>query len=163
MSEPASTESSPPSSIVVRIVADHVRAIEALAATSAKSLDYATLLSSYENAISLTCVLHSSENLTDRFATLPTKNEDLVLEQDTAIADHNTLTAQVTQLEAQLMQTLALANVPTNLLPTSCTGQTDPKKFTVEDRGKLWSFLALLHLRLIDCPTVFANEQSKFR
>jgi hypothetical protein len=80
MSEPASTGSSPPSSVIVRIVANHVRAIQALAAASADSLDHATLRSSYENAISLTHALHSSENLTDRFTTLATENEDLTLE-----------------------------------------------------------------------------------
>jgi hypothetical protein len=65
MSEPTSTGSSPLSSIIMRIIADHIRTIEALAAASTDSLDHATLHSSYENAISLTCALHSSENLTD--------------------------------------------------------------------------------------------------
>jgi hypothetical protein len=83
----ASTESTPQSSVIVRIVADHVRAIEALAAASVDSLDHTMLYSSYENAISLAHALHSSENLTNRFTTLATKNEDLALEQDTAIAD----------------------------------------------------------------------------
>jgi hypothetical protein len=87
------TESTPQSSVVVRIVADHVRAIEALAAASADSLDHTTLHSSYENAISLARTLHSSENLTDRFTALATENEDLTLERDAAIADRNTLTA----------------------------------------------------------------------
>jgi hypothetical protein len=163
MSEPASTESSPPSSIVVRIVADHVRAIEALASTSAHSLDHAMLLSSYENAVSLTRTLHSSENLTNQFTALATENEDLALEQDTTIADHNTLTSQVTQLEAQLTQTLALANGTTNPSTASHKGQTDPEKFTGEDRGKLRSFVALLHLRLIDHPGQFPNKQAKLR
>jgi hypothetical protein len=76
----ASTELTPQSSVVVRIVADHVRAVEALAAASADSLDHATLPSSYENAISLARALHSSENLTDRFTALATENEDLALE-----------------------------------------------------------------------------------
>jgi hypothetical protein len=163
MSEPASSESSPLASIIIRIVADHTRAIEALATTSADSLDHAMLLSSYENAISLTRTLHSSENLTDQFATLATENEDLALERDAAIADHNTLTARVTQLEAQLAQTLALANVATNSSPACRKGQTDPEKFTGEDRSKLRSFVALLHLRLIDRPREFPNEQSKLR
>jgi hypothetical protein len=86
----------------VRIVADHIHAIKALAAASVDSLDHTTLRSSYENAISLAHALHSSENLTDRFTALATKNEDLALERDAAIADRNTLTARVTQLEAQL-------------------------------------------------------------
>jgi hypothetical protein len=145
----------------VRIVADHVRAIQALAAASMDSLDHATLRSGYENAISLTRVLHSSENLTDRLTTLATENEDLTLEWHAAIADRNTLTARVTQLEAQLAQTLALANVATNSSTTGRKGQTDPEKFTGEDRSKLRSFVALLHLRLIDCPREFPNEQSK--
>jgi hypothetical protein len=127
MSEPAPTEPSPPASIVIRIIADHARAIEALAAASADSLDHATLLSSYKNAISLAHTLHSSENLTDRFATLATENEDLTLERDTTVADHNTLTARVTQLKAQLAQTLALANVATNSSPAGRKGQTAPK------------------------------------
>jgi hypothetical protein len=161
MSEPASTESSPPSSVIVRIIANHVRAIEALAATSADSLDYATLRSSYKNAISLARALYSSENLTDRFAALATENEDLILERDAAIADHNTLTARVTQLEAQLVQTLALTNIATNSSTAGLKGQTDPEKFTGEDRTKLRSFVALLHLHLIDCPGEFPNEQLK--
>jgi hypothetical protein len=122
MSEPAPTEPSPPASVIIRIIADHARAIEALAATSTDSLDHATLLSSYENAISLARTLHSSENLTDRFAPLATENEDLALERDAAVADHNTLTARVTQLEAQLAQTLALANVATTSSPASRKG-----------------------------------------
>jgi hypothetical protein len=65
MSEPAPTEPSPPASVVVRIIADYARAVEALAAASADSLNHTTLLSSYENAISLVRTLHSSENLTD--------------------------------------------------------------------------------------------------
>jgi hypothetical protein len=163
MSEPATTESSPPSSVIVRIVADHVRAVEALAAASTNSLDHATLLSSYENAISLARTLHSSKNLTDQFATVATENEDLALERDATVADHNTLTARVTQLEAQLAQTLALTKVATNSSPACLKGQTDPEKFTGEDRGKLRSFVALLRLCLIDCPGEFPNEQSKLR
>jgi hypothetical protein len=147
----------------MRIVTDHIHAIEALAAALADSLDHATLRSSYENAISLTRTLHSSENLTDRFAAVATEKEDLALESDAAIADRNTLTARVTQLEAYLVQTLALANVATNSSPAGRKGQTDPEKFTGEDRGKLRSFVALLRLRLIDCPGEFLNEQSKLR
>jgi hypothetical protein len=140
----ASTESTPQSSVVVRIVTDHVRAIKALTTTSVDSLNHATLHSSYENAISLTRTLHSSKNLTDRFTALANKNEDLALEQDAAVTDRNTLTTQVTQLDAQLTQTLALANVTTNLSTAGCKGQMDPEKFTGEDCGKLRSFVALL-------------------
>jgi hypothetical protein len=96
----ASTESTPQSLVIVRIVANHIRAIEALTAASMDSLDHATLHSSYENTISLTRALHSSENLTDRFTTLATENEDLALERDAAITDRNTLTTWVTQLKA---------------------------------------------------------------
>jgi uncharacterized protein (DUF3084 family) len=122
MPAPPSTESSPPSSVVVRIVADHIHAVEALATASADSLDHATLRSSDENAISLARALHSSENLTDRFAALATEHEHLALERDAAIADRNALTARVTQLEAQLMQTLALATAATNSSPTGRKG-----------------------------------------
>jgi hypothetical protein len=121
------------------------------------------LHSSYENMINLTHTLHSSENLTDQFATLVTENKDLALEHDTAITDCNVLTAWVMQLEAQLMQSLALVTTTTNALPTGHKGQTNPKKFTGEDRGKLRSFVALLHLQLIDCPREFPSKQSKLR
>jgi hypothetical protein len=165
MSEPAPTTSklSPPAFVIVRIIADPVQAIEALTAASTDSLDHATLRSRYENAINLTCVLHSSKNLSDRFTAPVTENEDLALERDAAIADRNVLTTRVIQLEAQLTQTLALVTAGTNSLPASCKGQTDPEKFTGEDRGKLRSFVALLHLRLIDCPGEFLTEQSKLR
>jgi hypothetical protein len=159
----ASTESTPQSSIIVRIIADHIRAVEALATASTDSLDHAMLHSSYENAISLAHALHSSENLTDRFTSLANENEDLALERDTTIADPNTLTTRVTQLEAQLTQTLALANVATNSSTTGRKGQMDPEKFTGEDHGKLRSFVALLRLRLIDRPREFLNEQVKLR
>jgi hypothetical protein len=152
-----------PSPVIVRIVSDDAHAIEALATASADSLDHATLRSSYENAINLARALHSSENLTDRFTALVTENEDLTLERDAAVADRNALTARVTQLEAQLMQTLALATAATNSWPAGRKGQTDPEKFTGEDRGKLRSFVALLRLRLIDRPGEFPSEQSKLR
>jgi hypothetical protein len=163
MSEPipTTTESSPLSSIIVRIIADHIHAIEALAATFANSLDYIMLHTSYENAINLARTLHSSENLTNRFAMLAAENEDLALERDAAITDCNALTTQVTQLEAQLMQTLTLATATTNPSPAGCKGQTDPKMFTRDDRSKLRSFVAVLHLYLMDHPREFPNEQSK--
>jgi hypothetical protein len=152
-----------PPPIIVRIISDHTRTVEVLAAASVDSLDHATLCSSYENAINLARALHCSENLTDRFAALVTKNEDLVLERDAAIADRNTLTARVTQLEAQLAQTLTLTNVATSSSPAGRKGQTDPEKFTGEDCSKLRSFMALLRLHLIDRPGEFPNEQSKLR
>jgi hypothetical protein len=76
MSEPtsATTESSPPSSIIMKIIADHIHAIEALAAASANSLDHAMLRTSYDNAINLARTLHCSENLTDRFTALAAEN-----------------------------------------------------------------------------------------
>jgi hypothetical protein len=73
------------------------------------------------------------------------------------------LTAQVTQLEAQLAQTLTLTNITTNVLTTSHKGQTDPKKFTGEDCSKLRSFMALLQLHLIDCHGEFLNEEAKLQ
>jgi hypothetical protein len=87
------------SPIIMRIVSNHTHAIEALAAASADSLNHATLHSSYENTINLAHALHSSENLTNQFATLVTENEDLVLKCDTTVTDHNVLTTQVTQLK----------------------------------------------------------------
>jgi hypothetical protein len=162
-STPATAFSSPLYSIIMRIISDHVRAIEALAAASMDSLDHAMLRSCYENAINLVHTLHSSENLTNQFAMLATENEDLMLECDATIADRNALTAQVMQLEAQLMQTLTLATATTNTLPAGRKGQTDPEKFTGDDRGKLRSFIALFHLCLIDHPGEFPNEQSKLR
>jgi hypothetical protein len=65
------------------------------------------------------------------------------------------------QLEAQLMQTLTLTTATTNSSPASYKRQTDPEKFTREDCSKLRSFMALLYLHLIDCPTEFPNEQLK--
>jgi hypothetical protein len=96
-SAPATAVLSP---IIMRIISDHTHAIEALAAASADSLNYAMLCSSYENAINLTQVLYSNKNLTNWFTVLVTENEDLALKRDTAITDHNALTARVTQLEA---------------------------------------------------------------
>jgi hypothetical protein len=127
----------------VKALANHVRAVKALTAASADSLDHATLSSSYEHAINLARVLYSSENLTNRFAVLVTENKDLALERDPATADCNMLTAWVTQLQAQLMQTLTLTTATTNTSPTGHKGQTDPEKFTREDRGKLRSLVAV--------------------
>jgi hypothetical protein len=133
MSEPAPAKLPSLPSIIISIITDDACTIKALATTSANSLDYAMLLSSYENAISLACVVYSSENLTDQFAALVTKNEDLMLERDAAVTDHNTLTAQVTQLEAQLAQTLTLQTllqayrlpaVRGRLTPRSSLGKT---------------------------------------
>jgi hypothetical protein len=75
-----STKLTPQSSVIVRIIADHIRTIEALASASADSLNHAMLYSSYENTISLAHALYSSENLTDGFTTLATENKDLMLE-----------------------------------------------------------------------------------
>jgi hypothetical protein len=92
-----------------------------------------------------------------------TETKDLMLERDATISNSNVLTAWVMQLEAQLTQTLALVTAATNSSPASCKGQINPKKFTREDTGKLRSFVALLCLRLIDCPRVFPNQQLKLR
>jgi hypothetical protein len=84
---PVTTELSPLPFIIVTIIADYIHAIEALATASVDSLDHAMLCSSYKNAMNLSCILYSSENLTNQFAILVTKNEDLVLEYDTTITD----------------------------------------------------------------------------
>jgi hypothetical protein len=149
------------SPVIMRIISDYPHAIEALAAASTDSLDHATVCSSYKNAINLTRALYSSENLTDQFATLVTENEDLTLEHDATITNRNSLTARVTQLEAQLMQTVTLMTAATNSSPASRKRQTDPEKFTGEDCSKLRSFVALLCLWLIDHPGEFLSEQSK--
>jgi hypothetical protein len=117
MSEPAPIPNSP---LIMRILADHARAIEALAATSADSFDPATLRGSYEGAVNLTRALNTSENLTDRFTALAAKIEDLSLDRDAAVADRNTLSTRVTQLESQLSQTLALANLALSSVPAPC-------------------------------------------
>jgi hypothetical protein len=143
----------------MRIVADHIHTIKALAATSANSLNYGTHCGRYENTINLSHTLYSSKNLTDQFTMLVTENNDLMLKRDTAIADHNALTTQFIQLEAQFIQNLTLMTAATNSLPASRKAPTNPKKFTPEDHGKLRFFMALLHLHLIDCPSEFLNEE----
>jgi hypothetical protein len=165
MSEPipATTELSPASSIIMRIIANDIYAVQALTATSANSLDHATLCTSYKNEINLARAVHSSKNLTDQFTMLVAKNEDLMLRRDATITNHYTLTAQVMQLEAQLMHTLALVTAATNASPVGCKRQPDPQKFTREDCSKLRSFVAILHLRLIDRPGEVPNKQWKLR
>jgi hypothetical protein len=110
-SVPATAVLSP---IIMRILSNHAYAIEALATASMDSLDYAMLCSSYENMINPAYILYSSKNLTNQFAMLVTKNKDLTLEHDAAITNHNALTTWVTQLKAQLMQTLTLTTATTN-------------------------------------------------
>jgi hypothetical protein len=90
------TEPSPLPFIIMKIIAGHAYALKALTTTSVDRLDYATLHTSYKNAMNLTHTLYSTENLTDWFATLVTETEDLMLEHNATITDHNTLTAQVT-------------------------------------------------------------------
>jgi hypothetical protein len=133
MSEPAPVPDSP---LIVRILADHARAIEALAATSADSFDPATLRMSYEGAVNLAHALNTSENLTDQFTALAAKIEDLSLDRDAAIADRNMLSTWVTQLESQLSQTLALANLASSSIPAPRKMQPDRKPFTGEERNK---------------------------
>jgi hypothetical protein len=145
----------------MRILADHARAIKALAATSGDSFDPVTLLVSYEGAVNLAHTLNTSENLTDQFTALATKINDLSLDRDAAIANRNMLSTCVTQLESQLSQTLTLANLALSSIPTPCKMQPDPKPFTGEERNKLQSFITMLHLRLIDRPGEFPDEQSK--
>jgi hypothetical protein len=62
----------------MRIITTYIHAIEALATTSAYSLNHAMLHTSYENAINLTHTLYSSKNLTDQFDMLAAKKEDLI-------------------------------------------------------------------------------------
>jgi hypothetical protein len=160
MSEPAPV---PDSALIVRILADYARAIEALAATSADSVDPATLRVSYEGTVNLARALNTSENLTDRFTALAAEIEDLSLDRDAAVADRNTLSTRVTQLESQISQTLAFANLASSSVPAPRKMQPDPKPFTGEERNKLRSFVTMLHLRLIDRPSEFPDEQSKLR
>jgi hypothetical protein len=160
MSEPTTTPTESP--VIVRIIADHARAIDALASSPADSLDAVTLRANYEGAVNLARALNTSENLTNRFAALTAENDDLSLERDAAVADRNALTARVSQLEAQLTQTLALANAAASL-PVSRRSQPDPKPFTGEDRTLLQPFLLTLRLRLQDRPGEFPDEQSKLR
>jgi hypothetical protein len=154
----ATPKLSPLPFIIIKIFANHICDIEAIAATYAGSLNHTTLYSSYENTINLTHALHSSKNLTDQFTMLVTENDDLILEYNTAIADLNMLTTQVMQLEAKLMQTLTLVTTTTNVMPTGYKGQTHHEEFTREDLSKLRSFVALLHLHLINYPREFPNE-----
>jgi hypothetical protein len=121
----------------MRIITDHIRAVEDLAATSTNSLNHATLRTSYEHAINLAHTLHSSENVTDRFAVLVTENEDLMLERDTTIANCNALTMWVMQLEAQLMQTLALMTATTNSSPPGVIP-------LLQDTLNEWGFLQVI-------------------
>jgi hypothetical protein len=121
----------------MRILGDHAHAIKALAATSADSFNPATLCVSYEGAVNLTHVLNTSKNLTNQFTALAAEIEDLSLDRDTAIVDHNMLSTQVTQLESQLSQTLTLANLASSSIPTPCKMQPDPKPFTGEEHNKL--------------------------
>jgi hypothetical protein len=51
------------SPVIVRIIADHARAIDALPSTPVDSLDAVTLRANYEGAVNLTCALNTSENL----------------------------------------------------------------------------------------------------
>jgi hypothetical protein len=160
------TNDEPESFAIVRIMADHARGLEALAATSADNLDPAMLLTRYNNAIQLARALNISENLTERFTTLLSDIEILTTKRDASTADLNTATTKLTQLRTQLMQTLALATAAATTSRGQMggrKGQTDPETFTGEDRHRLRSFIALLRLRLIDCPREFPDEQSKLR
>jgi hypothetical protein len=80
--------------MIGKIITNHVHAIEAITTNSMDSLDHATLCSSSKNAINLTHTLHSSNSLTNWFTTMVTENKDHTFKCDTAIADHNTLTAR---------------------------------------------------------------------
>jgi hypothetical protein len=163
------TDDEPESFSSVKIIANHTHGLEALAAASADNVDPATLRTRYNNSIQLACALNASENLAEQFATLLSDTEILTNERDAATADLNTATTQLTQLRTQLTQKLALATAATTNANNGAgqmggrKGQTDPEKFTGDDRHKLRSFIALLRLRLIDCPGEFPDEQSKLR
>jgi hypothetical protein len=129
MSEPAPIPDSP---LIVRILADHARTIEALATSSTDSFDPATLRASYDGGVNLAHALNTSENLTDRFTAITAEIEDLSLDRDATVADRNMLSTRVTQLESQLSQTLALANLASSSIPAPCKAQPDPKPFTGE-------------------------------
>jgi formyltetrahydrofolate synthetase len=91
------------------------------------------LCNNYKNMINLTRTLYSRENLTKQFTTSVTKTKDHIYKCEATITDYNTLTTQVAQLKAQLMQTLTLLTTTRNSFSTSHKGQTDPKKFTGEN------------------------------
>jgi hypothetical protein len=150
------------SPVIMRIITDHARAIDALASSPADSLDAVTLRANYEGAVKLARALNTSENITNRFAALTAENEELSLERDAAITDRNALTARVSQLEAQLTQKLTLTNAAASL-PVNRRSQPDPKPFTGEDCTLLQPFLLTLYLCLQDCPGEFPDEQSNLR
>jgi hypothetical protein len=161
------TDDEPESFAVVKIIAGHAHSLEALAAASADNVNPATLCTRYNNAVQLARALNASENLTERFATLLSDTETLTNERDAAAADLHTAITQLTQLRTQLMQMLALTAVATTNTNNNGggqmggrKGQTDPQKFTGEDRHKLRSFIALLRLQLIDRPREFPDQQS---
>jgi hypothetical protein len=163
------TDDEPETFAIVKIMATHTHGLEALATVSVDNLDPATLCTHYNNAIQLARALNASENLTEQFTTLLSDTETLTNERDAATADLNTATTQLTQLRTQLTQMLALTTAAATNANNgggqmgSRKGQTDPEKFTGEDRHKLRSFIALLRLRLIDRPREFPDEQSKLR
>jgi hypothetical protein len=74
------------------------------------------------------------------------------------IVDCNILSTRVTQLESQLSQTLALANLALSSIPAPHKAQPDPKPFTGEECNKLRSFITMLCLHLIDRPSEFPDE-----
>jgi hypothetical protein len=123
---PATAELSPLPFVIIKIITGHTPTMQALPATSTESLVNTTLHTSYENTINLTCTLHSSEDLTHWFMALLTKTEDLTLEHDSTIANHNMLTTEVMQLETQLTKTLTLPTTTANSSPAGHNGQTYP-------------------------------------
>ena len=129
------------------------------AAEPAENLDIEMLRTHYTNAINLAKEIKKCEDLSAHVETLSN-------ERDSAVADLNAATTQLEQLRTQLNQTLTIAAAASANASGSDggrKGQTDPEKFSGEDRGKLRSFLALLRLRLIDRPGEFPDEQSKLR
>jgi regulator of replication initiation timing len=156
------TKPSPQSFAIIKIITRHAHTLEALTATGVDFLDPTMLHTGYANGINLTHTLTASENLIEQFMTLLAKANHLVNEHDTAITDNNTATTELTQLRIELSQTLAITsatdgNNQADSLPTSHKGQTNPQKFSREGHNKLWSFMTLLYICLIDHPREFPN------
>jgi hypothetical protein len=96
---PATAQQSLPVFIIVKIITGYGRALEDLTATSADSLHHAMHCTSCKNVINVAHMLHSSENLSNQFATVSTDTENVTLECNTAIAEPNELTTHVLRLD----------------------------------------------------------------
>jgi hypothetical protein len=70
---------------IIKIIASHTPVLEAVTTPYIDLLDYATLCTSYENAINLACTLYSRENLSIQFTILVIETEDLILRYNSTI------------------------------------------------------------------------------